>query len=155
MSLFCTFSFMRISDPVLVFLISSFQCMHGSKCKIGSYCTVGRRLQEVNILGGLILPVWGTIEKALAKQVRQIHKRIRVVRLVTTNDSPQRIVGLLIPNSAVESVLTGLQWVQDIDGWHGKASILFFSPTLIADYFSPFWCQMQQPLVPLNIYFCF
>ncbi|CAN6236195.1 unnamed protein product [Urochloa humidicola] len=93
---------------------SSKQCMHGSKCKIGSYCTVGRRLQEVNILGGLILPVWGTIEKALAKQVRQVHKRIRVVRLVTTNDS-QRIVGLLIPNSAVESVLTGLQWVQDID----------------------------------------
>ena len=42
------------------------------------------------------------------EQVRQIHKRIRVVRLVTTNDSPQRIVGLLIPNSAVESVLTGL-----------------------------------------------
>ncbi|XP_066343791.1 protein FORGETTER 1-like isoform X1 [Miscanthus floridulus] len=93
---------------------SSKQCMHGSKCKIGSYCTVGRRLQEVNILGGLILPVWGTIEKALAKQVRLIHRRIRVVRLVTTNDS-QRIVGLLIPNSAVESVLTGLQWVQDID----------------------------------------
>ncbi|AQK46033.1 RING/FYVE/PHD zinc finger superfamily protein [Zea mays] len=85
-------------------------CMHGSKCKIGSYCTVGRRLQELNILGGLILPVWGTIEKALAKQERLIHKRIRVVRLVTTNDS-QRIVGLLIPNSAVESVLTGLQWV--------------------------------------------
>nr|CAB3488213.1 unnamed protein product [Digitaria exilis] len=95
-------------------LFTSFQCMHGSKCKIGSYCTVGRRLQEVNILGGLILPVWGTIEKALAKQVRQVHKRIRVVRLVTTNDA-QRIVGLLIPNSAVESVLTGLQWVQDID----------------------------------------
>ncbi|AQK46024.1 RING/FYVE/PHD zinc finger superfamily protein [Zea mays] len=89
---------------------SSKQCMHGSKCKIGSYCTVGRRLQELNILGGLILPVWGTIEKALAKQERLIHKRIRVVRLVTTNDS-QRIVGLLIPNSAVESVLTGLQWV--------------------------------------------
>ncbi|CAL5014965.1 unnamed protein product [Urochloa decumbens] len=92
----------------------SLECMHGSKCKIGSYCTVGRRLQEVNLLGGLILPVWGTIEKALAKQVRQVHKRIRVVRLVTTNDN-QRIVGLLIPNSAVESVLTGLQWVQDID----------------------------------------
>jgi len=79
MSLFCTFSFMRISDPVLVFLISSFQCMHGSKCKIGSYCTVGRRLQEVNILGGLILPVWGTIEKALAKQVHFYAYSLQVV----------------------------------------------------------------------------
>ncbi|WVZ87057.1 LOW QUALITY PROTEIN: hypothetical protein U9M48_033752 [Paspalum notatum var. saurae] len=57
---------------------------------------------------------WQEEYDASSKQVRQIHRRIRVVRLVTTNDS-QRIVGLLIPNSAVESVLTGLQWVQDID----------------------------------------
>lgn len=45
------------------------QCMHGPNCKLGSFCTVGRRVQEVNVLGGLILPVWGTIEKALSKQV--------------------------------------------------------------------------------------
>lgn len=45
------------------------QCMHGPKCKLGSNCTVGRRLQEINILGGLILPVWGAVAKALAKQV--------------------------------------------------------------------------------------
>ncbi|PIA37650.1 hypothetical protein AQUCO_03000300v1 [Aquilegia coerulea] len=49
--------------------LSSTQCMHGPKCKLANYCTVGRRLQEVNVLGGLILPVWGTIEKALSKQV--------------------------------------------------------------------------------------
>ncbi|GJN26502.1 hypothetical protein PR202_gb14436 [Eleusine coracana subsp. coracana] len=57
---------------------------------------------------------WQEEYDASSKQIRQIHKRIRVVRLVTTNDN-QRIVGLLIPNSAVEPVLTGLQWVQDID----------------------------------------
>ncbi|XP_057486374.1 protein FORGETTER 1-like isoform X3 [Actinidia eriantha] len=49
--------------------VSSKQCMHGPNCKLGNFCTVGRRLQEVNVLGGLILPVWGTIEKALAKQL--------------------------------------------------------------------------------------
>lgn len=43
--------------------------MHGPNCKLGNFCTVGRRIQEVNVLGGLILPVWGTIEKALSKQV--------------------------------------------------------------------------------------
>ena len=43
--------------------------MHGPKCKLGEYCTVGRRIQEVNVVGGLILPIWGTIEKALSKQV--------------------------------------------------------------------------------------
>lgn len=40
-------------------------------------------------------------------QAHQSHKRIRVVRIETTIDN-QRIVGLLIPNSAVESVLQGL-----------------------------------------------
>lgn len=94
--------------------VSSKQCMHGPNCKLGTFCTVGRRLQEVNVLGGLILPVWGTIEKALSKQARQSHKRLRVVRIETTTDS-QRIVGLLVPNAAVESVLQDLAWVQDID----------------------------------------
>ncbi|KDP27422.1 hypothetical protein JCGZ_20832 [Jatropha curcas] len=94
--------------------VSSKQCMHGPNCKVGNFCTVGRRLQEVNVLGGLILPVWGTIEKALSKQARQSHKRLRVVRLETTTDN-QRIVGLLVPNAAVESVLQDLAWVQDID----------------------------------------
>lgn len=46
---------------------------------------------------------------AVIEQVRQSHKRVRVVRLETTTDN-QRIVGLLIPNSAVESVLTGWLW---------------------------------------------
>ncbi|KAA8523387.1 hypothetical protein F0562_009809 [Nyssa sinensis] len=94
--------------------VSSKQCMHGPNCKLGDFCTVGRRLQEVNVVGGLILPVWGTIEKALSKQARQSHKRLRVVRIETTTDN-QRIVGLLIPNAAVESVLHDLAWVQDID----------------------------------------
>ncbi|KAK9269142.1 hypothetical protein L1049_000911 [Liquidambar formosana] len=94
--------------------VSFKQCMHGPNCKLGNFCTVGRRRQEVNVLGGLILPVWGTIEKALSKQARQSHKRIRVVRIETTTDN-QRIVGLLVPNGAVEAVLQDLAWVQDID----------------------------------------
>ncbi|CAI9784017.1 unnamed protein product [Fraxinus pennsylvanica] len=94
--------------------LSSKQCMHGPNCKWGSFCTVGRRRQEVNVLGGLILPVWGAIEKALSKQARLSHRRIRVVRIETTADN-QRIVGLLIPIAAVESVLQDLAWVQDVD----------------------------------------
>ncbi|XP_058747262.1 protein FORGETTER 1-like isoform X2 [Vicia villosa] len=95
--------------------VSSKQCMHGPNCKIGSFCTVGRRLQEVNVLGGLILPVWGTIEKALSKQARLSHRRLRVVRIETTTVDSKRIVGLLVPNAAVETVLQGLAWVQEID----------------------------------------
>ncbi|KAL8209835.1 hypothetical protein R6Q57_006567 [Mikania cordata] len=92
--------------------VSSKQCMHGPNCKLRSFCTVGRSIQEVNVLGGLILPLWGTIQKALSKQNRPSHKRIRVVGIQTTTDD-QRIVGLLVPNAAVESVLQDLAWVQD------------------------------------------
>ncbi|THU69652.1 hypothetical protein C4D60_Mb08t16650 [Musa balbisiana] len=64
------------------------------------------------------------------QMVRQSHRRLRVVRLETTTDS-QRIVGLLIPNSAIESVmqvttlllpdflfifLPDLSWVADVEG---------------------------------------
>ncbi|XP_044468508.1 protein FORGETTER 1 [Mangifera indica] len=94
--------------------VSSKQCMHGPNCKLGNYCTVGRRIQEVNVLGGLILPVWGAIEKALSKQARQSHRRLRVVRVETTTDK-KRIVGLFVPNAAVETVLQDLAWVQDLD----------------------------------------
>uniref|UniRef100_A0A164XUU3 PHD-type domain-containing protein n=1 Tax=Daucus carota subsp. sativus TaxID=79200 RepID=A0A164XUU3_DAUCS len=105
------------------------QCMHGPNCKLGDYCTTGRRLQEVNVLGGLILPVWGIIEKAITKQARESHRRLRIVRVETTTDN-KRIVGLLIPNAVVNSILkdnikykllnninlsSDLAWVQDID----------------------------------------
>ncbi|XP_075083067.1 protein FORGETTER 1-like isoform X3 [Nicotiana tabacum] len=92
-----------------------FSCMHGPNCKLGSFCTVGRRLQEVNVLGGLILPVWGTVERVLSKQARQSHQRIRIVRIVTTTDN-QRIVGLLIPDAAVEPVLQEKKAALNIHG---------------------------------------
>lgn len=89
------------------FQVSAEQCMHGPKCKAGASCTIGKRIQEFNILGGLILPVWGIVEKSLSKQARQSHRRLRIVRLETTSDN-QRIVGLHIPTPAVNSVLQGL-----------------------------------------------
>ena len=49
------------------FQISAKQCMHGPKCKVGGSCTIGKRVQEFNILGGLILSVWGIVEKYLSK----------------------------------------------------------------------------------------
>ncbi|XP_057454431.1 protein FORGETTER 1-like [Lotus japonicus] len=93
---------------------SSKQCMHGPNCKLRNFCTIGSRLQEVNVLGGLILPVWKTIEMVLSNQAVQRHKRLRVVRVETTPDNPH-IVGLLVPNSAVKTVLQGLAWAPNVD----------------------------------------
>ncbi|KAJ8425968.1 hypothetical protein Cgig2_009506 [Carnegiea gigantea] len=55
---------------------------------------------------GLMEGFW--IAFYLHLQVRMSHRRIRVVRIETTNDN-QRIVGLLIPNAAVEDVLQELK----------------------------------------------
>ncbi|RHN74383.1 putative chromatin regulator PHD family [Medicago truncatula] len=90
------------------------QCMHGPNCKIGKFCSVGSRIQQVNVLGGVILPVWGNIDKALSKQARHMHKRLRIVRVETTSDN-RHIVGLLVPNAAVETVLQGLSYVIELD----------------------------------------
>ncbi|MCH91906.1 strawberry notch-like protein, partial [Trifolium medium] len=84
---------------------SSKQCMHGPNCKNGKSCSVGSRLQEVNVLCGVIVPIWGKIQTALSKQVKQIHRRIRIVCVETTSSDNRRIVGLLVPNAAVTTVL--------------------------------------------------
>ncbi|GBG72349.1 hypothetical protein CBR_g11926 [Chara braunii] len=84
------------------------QCMHGPKCKIGPICTVGRRVQEMHLLGGLILPVWGTVESVLARQERITHRRLRVVQLETTDDG-RRLVGIHVPNSAIHAILSQLE----------------------------------------------
>jgi hypothetical protein len=47
-------------------------------------------------------------------QSRQSHRRIRIVRLETTDDN-QRVVGLLIPNAAVDGVLEGLSWDHSVE----------------------------------------
>jgi len=66
MHLFIFFKF--ILSHILTYYFCC-QCMHGPKCKIGKFCSVGTRIQQVNVLGGVILPVWGNIDKALSKQV--------------------------------------------------------------------------------------
>jgi hypothetical protein len=92
--------------------------MHGPKCKLGSSCTVGKRLQEINILGGLILPVWGVIEKALAKQVFSV------------------LFTLLLPlgTSSCQSVISN---VVSGNGWcFNNCKVFNVNASLIANYFS-------------------
>ncbi|RHN53138.1 putative Zinc finger, RING/FYVE/PHD-type, protein strawberry notch [Medicago truncatula] len=95
--------------------VSSKQCMHGPNCKKGKLCSVGSRLQQVNVLGGVIFPIWGNVLKAISKKSQQILKRLRVVRVETTSDNSRRIVGLFVPKEAVDTVLQDLQFVIVLD----------------------------------------
>lgn len=72
----------------------------------------------INILHSCLLNLWlmflikmyfslkKTNCKTKSVQARLSHRRLRVVRIETTVDT-QRIVGLLVPNAAVETVLQG------------------------------------------------
>lgn len=75
------------------------------------YNSTGRqkiRVKEHNILAGMILPIWAVIDKALSGQSREHDKQLQVVRLQMTNND-RRLVGVLVPQGAMEMVLDGLQ----------------------------------------------
>ena len=38
-------------------------CMHGPNCKNKAKCTVGKRVLDKHILGGAVVPLWGSIEQ--------------------------------------------------------------------------------------------
>ena len=61
--------------------------------------------------------------KTKSVQARLSHRRLRVVRIETTVDT-QRIVGLLVPNAAVETVLQGSLSLKDLST---TSSSLFYS----------------------------
>ena len=47
-------------------------------------------------------------QRALARHVRSSERRMRVLRIATTGEEPQRLVGMLIPEPAVEEVVEAL-----------------------------------------------
>ncbi len=44
----------------------------------------GWRVRELVLIGGLVLPIWGMVERALVKQHRPADRRMHVLRLHTT-----------------------------------------------------------------------
>lgn len=44
----------------------------------------GWRVREIVLVGGLVLPIWGMVERALVRQQRPADRRMTVLRLQTT-----------------------------------------------------------------------
>uniref|UniRef100_A0A0K2TS10 Protein strawberry notch n=1 Tax=Lepeophtheirus salmonis TaxID=72036 RepID=A0A0K2TS10_LEPSM len=86
-------------------------CSHAywrGKCKnvsIGIHCEVGLRRKTYNVLAGSVLTVWTQVETVLTHDGNRkgIGSKMQVVRLKLENG--KRIVGTLIPNSAMTSIL--------------------------------------------------
>ncbi|KAA6420128.1 MAG: strawberry notch-1 [Trebouxia sp. A1-2] len=69
----------------------------------------GWRVRELVLIGGLVLPIWGMVERALVKQHRPADRRMHVLRLHTTGENAKRLVGMLLPKGAVEDLLEELR----------------------------------------------
>ncbi|RWS22574.1 hypothetical protein B4U80_08512 [Leptotrombidium deliense] len=63
-------------------------------------CDIGLRKRIYHILSGSVLSVWSTLEKA----VPHMHSKLQIVRLKTKDGL--RVIGTLVPHSAVESLLS-------------------------------------------------
>ena len=51
---------------------------------------------------------WGVVQAGLRHHARTRDQRMRVMRIATTDDPPQRLVGMLVPEVAVEEVVRRL-----------------------------------------------
>lgn len=86
------------------------------------------RKKRLHILGGAVMHSWSVVQAALARHVKPSERRMRVLRIATTDDPPTRLVGILIPSPAVAEVearLEGQGGAAGSDGgeeWHGGSS---------------------------------
>lgn len=56
----------------------------GNTPERGAGARVGWQVRELVLIGGLVLPIWGMVERALVKQHRPADRRMHVLRLHTT-----------------------------------------------------------------------
>ncbi|KFD58403.1 hypothetical protein M514_00629 [Trichuris suis] len=82
---------------------------HG-KCKAtesGHVCEMGKRVRTIHILSGSVVSAWNLLEDVIATASTRQQNRMQVVRLRT--DQNQKLVGLIIPNSCVETLMAYLE----------------------------------------------
>jgi len=106
---------------------SAKKCSHAywrGNCKstsVGtSRCEIGLRRKTYNVLAGSVLSVWSQVEAVLTHDGNRkgTDSRMQVVRLKL--ESNKRIVGTLIPNSAMTALLTALD-----GGSEGKEETIY------------------------------
>eukprot|EP00887_Chlorella_sp_A99_P005244 scaffold1.g5244.t1 len=61
----------------------------------------------------VVMRCWAAVQRVLQRHVRNREQRMRVMRIATTGEAPQRLVGMLVPEAAVEEVVKGLEQLQE------------------------------------------
>ncbi|GAB4817769.1 hypothetical protein N2152v2_004815 [Parachlorella kessleri] len=63
------------------------------------------RKRTLHILGGAVMRSWAAVQRALVRHMKSSERRVRVLRIMTTGEQSQRLVGMLIPEPAVPDVV--------------------------------------------------
>lgn len=78
------------------------------------------RVRHVHLITGSILPYWKILSDHLAQCPHKVDRRLKVIRVVTTADVTQTLVGVVIPDGRLESLLQDIQaenqLARDADG---------------------------------------
>jgi hypothetical protein len=84
------------------------QCAHGPKCKNGSTCTVGKRVTELSLLVGRIVPSWNTIQTLIDRYSPILEPSYRSMRIVRLQVGDKKIIGMLFPKFLIETLTNEL-----------------------------------------------
>lgn len=63
------------------------------------------RFRRAHVVTGSVLRCWRPMQDALGKDQDSV-RRLRLVRVSTTDDPPERIVGMLVPEQQLEKLVT-------------------------------------------------
>ena len=66
-------------------------------------------MKLLSLLTGSILPFWKHLESALKDCVLKSDRRLKVVQVITAEDVPQHLVGVVLPEGVHDRVLSGIR----------------------------------------------
>lgn len=67
------------------------------------------RHRTMHILSGAVMQSWNTVHKSMLRYVKTKERRMKVMRIATTGETSQRLVGMYVPEDTVESIVRDLK----------------------------------------------
>lgn len=67
------------------------------------------RFARTTLLTGSVLRAWGAVRDALARFEKPADRRIRVMRVVTTDEEARKLIGIWVPEPVVPNVVAKLE----------------------------------------------
>ncbi|KAK2077490.1 hypothetical protein QBZ16_004335 [Prototheca wickerhamii] len=82
------------------------------------------RVKRMHVATGAVLRCWGAVRAAVKQAKLKSGRRIRVVRVDSTDEPPVRLVGMVIPEEVVEDVKRRMGVVEQSKGADGDGTIV-------------------------------